>query len=215
MAEDYIQGIKGLGKKKRIQEASGIQHAGALKKPAQLQQFQPRQPRGDQVNFSDEVKEPQKGKTVNLDALKQNISDIKSQLGAKPSGKDASAGLVNDALTVQMEKNGLQAAKPPVENLGMKSGIHAGATIGAKGIQGGIKAGMKTGGVYSSKKVNDVGHNPGGGKATPNMVKMETNYAGALKNGHKISGEAEDLVLRNMANSGIGAHPIKHMMGMT
>lgn len=213
MSDNIINGIQGLGKKKQIQQASQLMPHGVNRIQQQAPQVN-QAPRGDQVNISDEVRENDKLNPVNVDALKDSIASIKNQIAAKPSGKDATPDLVNDAFAVQMERNGLSGAKAPTEGLGLKPGMHSGSVIGANGIQGGPEKGMGSGGVYSSRRSNSQGYQPGGGTATPNMVKMETDYAGAIKEGARISPEGEDMVLQNMANSGVGAQPIRSMLGI-
>ncbi len=214
MSDNIINGLNEIGKDKKIQQLSHLMPHGIS------QQFkQPPIPihqaiRGDHVNISDEVKENEKTSSINIDALKDSISSIKQQLNTGLSNKDATPGLVNDAFSVQMERNGLQGAKAPVKNLGMKPGMHNGSVIGNKGIQEGPEPGMKGGAVYSSRRSNTLGYQPGGGLASPNMIKMQTDYAGALKEGAHISPEGEGMVLQNMANAGINAHPIRAMLGL-
>lgn len=215
MSDDSIKGIQGIGKKQVASEAAAVSHLGGVGKPRQAEVAgRAAQGQGDRVQFSDEIREPEQGKPLNLDALKENIAGIKEKIGAKPSGEDATSGLINDAFTVQMERNGLGGAKPPVEGLGLNPGMNGGSTFGSGGVQEGLDPGMKSGGVFSSRRTNTEGYQPGGDTASPDMVKMQVNYAKALKNGDHISPEGEGMVLQNLADSGKGDKPIKALLGM-
>jgi hypothetical protein len=47
------------------------------------------------------------------------------------------------------------------------------------------------------------------------MVKMETDYAQALKKGDSIAPQAEDMVLQNLASQGAGTKPIASLLGLS
>ncbi|MCE1245195.1 MAG: hypothetical protein LWY06_00980 [Firmicutes bacterium] len=218
MSDNYsIGAIRGSSLKRNEQvQASSME---GIKPGFQTQQNSQASPvqaqRGDSISFSDEVKEPGNNEGVNLDALKGEIAGIKNQLNVQPSGNDASGGLVNDAMSVQMERNGLGAVnKPQEQTLGFTPGMQGGGAIGAEGIQSGFESGMKAGGAFSSRQTSEVGHEAGGGLTTPKMAKLQTNYADALKSGHSVNSGAENMVLNTFADSGKNADPIKAMLGM-
>ncbi len=201
-------------------QAMGSSHAaGAAAQPQAVQMAQQGQQaaqKGDSVQLSDEIKQTQNvGRVGNVDNLKNEISGMRDQMNVKPSGKDASSGLVNDVMKVQMERNGLQGAQPHAQqNLGMNPGMHNGGVMGVNGIQSGMEKGMKVGGNFSSRHASQTGHQPGGGRATPNMVKLQTDYAGAMKAGHGINPQVNNMVMNTFADSGKTANPIRSMMGV-
>jgi hypothetical protein len=217
MSDNFsIGAIRGSGiKRNEHAQASSMEGIRPGSQTQQGSQVSPVQAhRDDSISFSDEVKEPSGNEGVNLDALKGEIAGIKEQLGAKPSGTDASSGLVNDAMSVQMERNGMHGAKPQEQTLGFNPGMHSGGAIGAEGIQSGFESGMQSGGAFSSRHSSEVGHEAGGGVTTPKMAKLQTNYADSLKSGHSVNPGAENMVLNTFANSGTSAEPLKAMLGM-
>jgi len=113
-----------------------------------------------------------------------------------------------------MEKNGLQAAQPQKMQLGMNPGMHNAGVKGVKGIEGGLEPGMKVGGAYSSRFSPRTGYEPGGGRVTPRMHKLQTDYASSLKAGHNINPQANNMVLNTFSQAGKTAKPIRHMLGM-
>lgn len=206
-------------KRKEAMQAMGSAHAaGAAAQPQAVQAGQQQQAaqKGDSVQLSDEIKQTQNVSRVgNVDNLKNEINGIQEQLKVKPSGQDASSGLVNDVMSVQMEKNGLQAAQPHAgQKLGMDPGMHNGGVSGVNGIQSGMEKGMKVGGAFSSRYSSQTGHQPGGGTATPKMVKLQTDYAGAMKAGHGINPQVNNMVMNTFADSGKTANPIRSMLGV-
>jgi len=210
-----IQAVGGVGKRdKKARESMG---ASAAAKPqfqaSAVQQGAQTARQGDSVQLSEEVKEASGAGSSNVNAIKGGIANIKNQLAVKPSGEDASAGLVNGSMSVQMERNGLQGATPPQQNLGVTPGLHNGGTMGVKGIQNGMEPGMKAGGVHSSRRAPSVGHQSGGGTATPKMVKLQTDFAKALKAGHGINPQANNMVANTFASSGKSVKPLNAMLG--
>lgn len=209
MAEDAIGSIKGVGKKKKVQELSHLKRGEAFKAAPKVGEV-----KGDSIQFSDEVGQLEADNSVNFDTLKDSIANLKEQVAAKPSGHDASSGLVNDALAVQMEKNGLQAAKSTPHLLGLSPGVKEAGVYSTRGIQGGLKKGMQAGGSFSSRRSSNQVYQPGGGTATPNMVKLQTNYADAIKKGHQVSPESNRMVIETFANAGKTEKPLRSMLGL-
>jgi hypothetical protein len=214
MTDNPIGGIQGISQGKLIQEA-----APAQKLEPKARAFKPEAAEkpalGDRVHFSDDVKEPEHASSLNIDALKGNIADIKQKIGAKPSGQDATATLVNDAWAVQMEKSGLNRTKARDEGLGLTPGMNQGSTLTSSGAIDSKDPGMAPGGVFSSRRSSPGVHQPGGGVTSTGMVKMETDYAQALKKGDSIAPQAEDMVLQNLASQGAGTKPIASLLGLS
>ena len=220
MSDNYsINGIGGIDKKRNdisTQAAGSMHAAGAAMQPAALQGVQQTAgQRGDSIQFSDEIKETQNiGGSSNIDTLRSEFSKMREQLSAEPSGKDASSTLVQDVMSAQMERNGLQGAQPQAELQGLEPGMHNGGVVGVNGIQSGMEPGMQSGGAYSSRYSPSTGYEPGGGKTTPKMAKLQTDYADALKAGHGVSPMVNNMVMNTFADSGKTADPIKEMTGI-
>lgn len=168
----------------------------------------------DSVYLSAESREKDSDKAGNFEALKSSICSIKEQLQAQPSGNDATSGLINTSMTARMEKNRQGNAKPSARELGFEAGTHGVGTFSSRGLQDGYDTGMQKGGTFSSRHVNPYGAQPGGGTASPNMVKLQTDYSQALKNGDTISPAAENSVLSTFADAGKNEKPIKSLLGI-
>lgn len=214
MSKDYsIDSIKSI-KRKRTESMQGSGASEAARRsyqPSAMQSGIETAQKGDSVHLSDEIKETSSiGGGGNIDSLKSEIIRIKEQLNVKPSGKDASAKLVQGSMEAQMEKNGLQAAHPQMQ-LGMNPGMHNG---GVKGVKGGLEPGMKVGGTYSSRYSSQMGYEPGGGRVSPMMHKLQAGYAQAIKAGHGIDSTANNMVLNTFSQSEKTAKPIEYMLGI-
>ncbi|MCD4782522.1 MAG: hypothetical protein K8T10_01695 [Candidatus Eremiobacteraeota bacterium] len=217
MEKNYsIGSIKNI-KRKKAESMQGVGASVAAQgayQPSAMQSGTETSKKGDSVHLSDEIKATRSiGSGGNIDSLKGEITRIKEQLNVKPSGKDASTKLAQGSMEAQMEKNGLQAAHPQMQ-LGMNPGMHNGGVKGIKGIGGGLESGMKVGGTYSSRYSSKMGYEPGGGRVSSKMHKLQAGYAQALKAGHGINSTANNMVLNTFSQSGKTAKPIRHMLGL-
>ncbi len=203
MKDNFIRGIDTNIDISHIKRAYGIGRVKSEPLEGKIKE--------DRVYLSDEVKGKGSADTSNVDYIKEAILKIKEKAGSPSSGEDVSFSLIKDAMAVQMEKNGVGVG---TDQVGLKPGVFNGGVLTSKNFTGSYKQGVKEGGVFSSRRESRVGYQPGGGTASPNMVKLQVSYAKAIKQGNSISQEAEEMVLKTLSSSKAGEKPIKALLGM-
>jgi hypothetical protein len=170
-------------------------------------------PERDITRFSDEVHEPEPAQS-GFDNFRDRVKGIREGLGVQSSGINVSGDLAATALAVQLDQAESSGGTDGVDKIGLPPGMRNAGILSSNRTFDGLRKGMQSAGVFSSRREPAEAHQPGGGTASPDMVKLMVDYAHAVKSGHNVNNSTEDLTLKIMNDAGKNEKPLKSLLGL-
>jgi hypothetical protein len=199
VGDNTIQPLKNSLEPVQSKSVSPLKEKSELPQSSRTSETKPGK---DSTYFSDELHEP-RHKHSNISGFKGQINEIRENLGVMSSGDDVSGDLATIALAAQLEQSGLPGGGPNDKSgMGLTPGIINTGVISSSGTISGTETGLQSGGVFSSRRNPTEAHQPGGGTAIPEMVKLMVDYAHAVKSGHNINNNTDEMVLKILNDAG-------------